>query len=394
MSTKTPPSTPTVAIARVLRDLGLTQGRGCDFRVTGEYRNGERVGTYVLLLTRQAKDVVAARADEIERLADESGFVFRVSVRYFDGKSRPMCTIANYGSRVRDTPPVVEEPPAAPDAPASEPTPTPAPQPEPAPEPEPAPSCPVTPGYLEGARERVRQQARANALGWSDRQAYLVASSATAALSYDNNGVLRDRPRPGWPGARVDEARLAPLVAAGFIVVTQPYGPTYTRVSITADGRDALYLWNVYRPTPVVKDRKEEREKLRPLVGGEEEERRGLAFAEANRKRQADMDVFYAALEKVHAWEERHDRMWAAWARVSDITYRLGRNVPAGWVPTQEEIDLHRLDPAVVATLRAEAAHPTARPEVPRPRAHRREELPPLPAVPDEQEQLSLFAAA
>ncbi|MFJ9567866.1 hypothetical protein ACIRQQ_48620 [Streptomyces fuscichromogenes] len=166
------------------------------------------------------------------------------------------------------------------------------------------------------------------------------------------------------------------------------------RVSITADGRDALYLWNVYRPAPAVKNRKEEREKLRPLLEGEEETRRALAYAERERQRRAETEVFYEALEEAHDWEDRDDRMWAAWARVQGIAYRLGRHVPAGWAPTQEEIDRHRLDPAVVDELRAEAACPTTRPEVPRSRALTPLELPPLPAVPDQQEQVSLFGEA
>ncbi|MFF4796368.1 hypothetical protein ACFY2M_43635 [Streptomyces sp. NPDC001276] len=41
------------------------------------------------------------------------------------------------------------------------------------------------------------------------------------------------------------------------------------------------------------------------------------------------------------------------------ITYRLGRHVPAGWVPTAVEIAEQRLDPEVVAELRAEAVRPT-----------------------------------
>ncbi|KUN32504.1 hypothetical protein AQJ11_02970 [Streptomyces corchorusii] len=93
------------AIARVLRGLGLTQGKGCDFRVTGDYRNGERIGTFVVVLTRHAEEVIAEHADEIERLSEEAGWPFHVSVRYHD-RERPMVTVANYGSRVREEPPV------------------------------------------------------------------------------------------------------------------------------------------------------------------------------------------------------------------------------------------------------------------------------------------------
>jgi hypothetical protein len=66
-----------VAIARVLRDLGLTQGRGCDFRVTGECVNGERRSTYALALTRHADEVITGQADDIERRAEAGPFPFR-----------------------------------------------------------------------------------------------------------------------------------------------------------------------------------------------------------------------------------------------------------------------------------------------------------------------------
>lgn len=388
MKSLPPPKSPTVTIARVLRGLGLTQGRGADFRVEGEYRNGERIGTYVLALSLHAHETIAAHADDIERLAGETGFAFRVSVRYSDS-GRPMTTVANYGSRVREERPTSAEPPAT----APEPE-----EPPAAPEPELAPELPpaVTTAArsLEGARERAWQRQRANALGWSDRQAYLVAAAATAALSYDRHGVLRDRPRPGWAGSAVDEGRLGPLLKAGFLVVTEPFGPGYKRVSVTEDGRDALFLWRVYRPAPAVKDRKQEREPLRPLIGGVEATRRDRAAAEEERKRRAETEALYAAIEKLHAWEERDERLWKAWARVNGAEHRLGRRVPAGWVPTAEEIAEHHLDPDVVAELRAEAARPTPKPGLPKSSPLRPLELPPLPAVPDETEQLSLFGEA
>lgn len=92
----TTPRTPTVAIARILRALGLTQGK--DFRVTGEYCNGERTGTYVLTLTRRADETIAARADDIEKVSEEGAYPFRVSVRYPSG-DRPMTGVANYGNK-------------------------------------------------------------------------------------------------------------------------------------------------------------------------------------------------------------------------------------------------------------------------------------------------------
>ncbi|WP_381792929.1 DUF3560 domain-containing protein [Streptomyces niveus] len=115
--------TPSIAIARALRRAGLAQGRGKDFRVEGEYRNGERVATYVLTLTQHADETVAARADDIERWASEDGgWSFKVSVRYIDGKPRPMTTISNGpGERIREAPPTI--------------TPAPEPEPDAAPEP-------------------------------------------------------------------------------------------------------------------------------------------------------------------------------------------------------------------------------------------------------------------
>lgn len=111
MALMTTPRTPAVAIARELRCLGLTQGAGKDFRVTGHYVNGERQHTYVLLLTRHANEVAATNADLIEERTDEGPFPFRVSVRYF-GTDRPTASIANAGSRVRQTPAAAKEPPA------------------------------------------------------------------------------------------------------------------------------------------------------------------------------------------------------------------------------------------------------------------------------------------
>ncbi|MEW2631638.1 hypothetical protein AB0903_08255 [Streptomyces sp. NPDC048389] len=121
MAQMTAPTTPTVAIARELRRLGLAQGAGKDFRVAGHYVNGERHHTYVLLLTRHANEVVAANADLIEERTGEGPFPFRVSVRYF-GTDRPTASIANGGSRVRETPAAAEEPaPAVEEAPAAAP---------------------------------------------------------------------------------------------------------------------------------------------------------------------------------------------------------------------------------------------------------------------------------
>lgn len=102
-----PAKTPTVAIARVLRALGLKQGD--DFRVTGMYQNGggirERIGTYVVVLSRRADDTIAANADAIQEAAAEAGFSFRVSIYYSD-KGRVFTSVRNFGQTVRQDPPI------------------------------------------------------------------------------------------------------------------------------------------------------------------------------------------------------------------------------------------------------------------------------------------------
>lgn len=96
--------TPTVAIARVLRGLGLKQG--LDFTVRGSYTNGERTGTTAYLFGQRVRTLVADHADEIEAAVQlDGGFVFNVSIRYYD--SRPWPTVSNYGDRTREAAPVV-----------------------------------------------------------------------------------------------------------------------------------------------------------------------------------------------------------------------------------------------------------------------------------------------
>ncbi|WP_206308744.1 hypothetical protein [Streptomyces sp. A1136] len=386
MSPSTPPRTPTVAIARILRGLGLVQGD--DFRVTGDYRNGERIGTFVLALSRHADETIAAHADEIERLADEGPFAFRVSVRYPSG-DRPMTGVANYGSRVREEPPAPAEPTAPEPAPEPE-----AVQPEPESAPELPPAGSVASKFLEGARERAWGRQRARALGWSTAQADLMAAAAAIQLQYRQDGVLRYFPQPGYAGHPVAEGRLTPLVNAGLLVISEPFGPGYKRVSVTADGREALHLWRVYRPTPAMKGPRMDREALHPLLGGELATSQNAAADEQSRHRLAHREAMYAAMDELHAWEARDERLWNVWARVQDITHRLGRSRPIGWIPTDEEIETHRIDPGLVAELRAEAGRPTPKPQLPTTPALPPRELPPLTVAPDDVEQLDLFAAA
>lgn len=97
---QTPAKTPGVAIARVLRGLGLKQG--LDFGVRGEWKNGERVGTRVAVFGRPANQLVADNADLIEQLSGDAGFHFNVSV-YFTASGSVWVHVGNYGKKTRQT---------------------------------------------------------------------------------------------------------------------------------------------------------------------------------------------------------------------------------------------------------------------------------------------------
>ncbi|MER6632234.1 hypothetical protein ABT301_29140 [Streptomyces sp. NPDC000987] len=507
------------AIARILRGLGLTQGKGCDFRVTGDYRNGERIGTFVVVLTRHADEVIAEHADEIERLSAESGWPFRVSVRYHKGE-RPMTTVANYGSRVREEPAaraeVLEDP-----APAGEPAPEAVDEPDTgetpqrpaidpatlarlwaedrrapicsplrdmirtddcddglnptaagferiaaelnalpadpaalarlwaedlqspvcaplcdmirgdecdddgyptmaawervaaevqalarsAPAGEPAPQAvdeddpgevlalEAAPGTAPAPATRAEdrlQRDQAEALGWSTGQADLVAAAAAGQLYRDFGAVLRVVPVPGHPGYVTSMHRLRPLVDAGFLAVGEPDATGRRAVRVTADGRLALTVWKRWRPQPQEKSHNQECEALRPLLGGAQARRLAARAREEEQRRRRERGEFWEAVQRLHAWEAREDRLWAAWAKVNGIRFRFSRR-PAGWVPTAEEIAEHGLDPEVVAELREDAERPQPKPELPRGKAPEREELPPLEADDQTPEQLSLL---
>ncbi|MEU6932769.1 hypothetical protein AB0A05_26840 [Streptomyces sp. NPDC046374] len=101
--------TPTTAIARALKALGLKQGSGKDFKVEGHYqgkgKDRERIGTYALLLNATAEKVVTENADAIEETTGAEGFSFRVSIYYLhDG--RQMVSVKNFGDRIREDAPV------------------------------------------------------------------------------------------------------------------------------------------------------------------------------------------------------------------------------------------------------------------------------------------------
>ncbi|MEV5677021.1 hypothetical protein [Streptomyces sp. NPDC052179] len=388
MSANTPPRTPTVAIARILRHLSLAQGS--DFRVTGDYSNGERIGTYVLVLSSRARDTIAANADEIERLSGEGVFPFRVSIRY-PSNARPMPSVANYGSRIRD--------PLRPATAAPKPEAEPQPEAEPTPELEPTPAPELPPaGTPEGrrfqaARVRAWTTEQARALNWSTRQADLVAAAAAGQLVYDNDGALVHRPVPVWNGRTVREGRINPLLNSGLLVVTGHEADGRRRVRTTLDGREALHIWRLCRPAPAEKGQAQDREPLTPLLGGEEFTRRSHAIAEDTRRREAERAATYAAFAELHAWEAREEKLRDAWAKVNGIRNPLSRR-PAGWVPTSDEIAEHGIHPDLVAELRADIEHPTPRPDIPATTAAPPQRLPPLPAAPLDIEQLDLFASA
>ncbi|ALY07311.1 hypothetical protein SEA_MAIH_61 [Streptomyces phage Maih] len=98
--TLTPAKTPGVAIARVLRGLGLKQG--LDFGVRAERKNGERIGTRVAVFGQRANQIVADNANAIEQQAGDAGFHFNVSV-YFTPSGSVWVAVANFGQRTRQT---------------------------------------------------------------------------------------------------------------------------------------------------------------------------------------------------------------------------------------------------------------------------------------------------
>jgi hypothetical protein len=337
-----PPKSPTVAIGRVLRRLGLAQGRGGDFRVTGFYRDRERDHTYVILYTRRAEETVAARADAIEQAPELGGFVFTVSVRYAHG--RPVTTIRNGAcERVREQPPALDGTEGSAE---SDDTGTPVA----------GEGAEEAPPVRETWRERWRREEQAKALGWSTQQAEAVRRAASGTLFRDGDGLPRHVTRPGRAGARVAAARIASLEAAGFLATVangDSEGPS--RIEATADGVRALAVWDSELPQPAPHSRKRERMKAAPLLFGQEWRRRREDFLADEERRRIEREKRWAEWEVRQAEEEREERRWKAWAVVEGIRYSW-RKRPRGWVPTDEQIRRYSLDPEVVAELRAEAA--------------------------------------
>lgn len=96
----TPAKTPTVAIARALRSVGLKQGD--DFRVKGEYAAGMRVGTVAVIRSAKANQTVADNADLIEQRTADEGFHVNVSIHFSPGGS-VWVWVSNIGERTRQT---------------------------------------------------------------------------------------------------------------------------------------------------------------------------------------------------------------------------------------------------------------------------------------------------
>ncbi|WP_327596941.1 DUF6884 domain-containing protein [Streptomyces chartreusis] len=318
-----------VAAARVTRmwTAGLLGVRadGPGARLFVLTKTGRRVADLLWRAQRQGLRTEVPAKDAA--LAPEPGrptsYPTLAEGRYFVGEERPQA-------------PAAEETQAPEEAPA-----------EPAPVAEEAPAAPAM---------DWRDEQAAKALGWSTKHAAAVRAAVDGHLVRDEDGTPRLVTRPGLGGTPIAAGRLVPLEAAGYLVHGDPDEHGRRPILPTADARRALALWDHFQPTPAERGRKQEHLPLAPLQGGEEHQRRAAKFAAEQAQREVERERFYAELAERHAAEELEDRCWDAWARVQDITHRLGRKVPAGWAPTDEEVDLHRLDPEIVALLRQRAA--------------------------------------
>ncbi|MFI9418045.1 DUF3560 domain-containing protein [Streptomyces werraensis] len=245
----------------------------------------------------------------------------------------------------------------------------------------------------EDPRELRLQKRQAEALGWSAGHAELAVAAAAGRLYWTTDGELWQQDLPGTVGRTVALHRMRPLVKAGFLTVGEADRLRRRPVRVTADGRRAVKVWKRWRPKPVEMNREEESQKLPCLLGGEQARRLSELAAEEEARRKQGSQEFREAHARLIAWQDAQDRMWAAWAKVNDVHFRLQRR-PAGWVPTEEEIERHRLDAEVVAELRADAENPQPRPVLPDRKPQPVEELPPLEADEETPEQLDLFDVA
>lgn len=278
--------------------------------------------------------------------------------------------------------PPVDEPEPVDEPPAEEP---------PAAEPEPPAEEPAPPA--EDPKELRLQREQAAALGWSTGQAEFVIAAAAGRLYLHQFGSLYCRDIPGTAGRLVSNHRLSALQKAGFVTVGAADANRERPILVTVDGRRAVAVWKRWKPRPVEKNREQECERLRPLLHGVQARRLAEQAAKDEVDRKAASAAFREAHQRLMEWEDREDRLWAAWAKVQGIVYRLQRR-PAGWVPTEEEIEAHGLDAEVVAELRADAENPQPRPVLPDLKQRPMAELPPLEADDQTPEQLDLFAVA
>ncbi|WP_228980183.1 DUF3560 domain-containing protein [Streptomyces sp. DH12] len=340
----------------------------------------------------------------VKRHLEERGFQYRGDRWSGGSRSGLVRTIEPTPAAPTETPPAPEpetENPAVEEPPAGEPEPAPPvdePEPEeppalrPADDPEPEEPPGDEPAPPVEAPEELRlQREQAAALGWSAGQAELVLAAAAGRLYRHAFGTLHCQDQPGTAGRTISNHRLGALVKAGFLTVGTPDATRRRPILVTVDGRRAAMVWKRWKPRPVEMNREQECERLRPLLHGEQARRLARQAQEEDAKRKAARAAFREAHQRLMAWQDRQDRLWDAWAKVNDIAYRIHRR-PAGWVPTEEEIAEHRLDPAVVAELRADAENPEPKPVLPDLNQGSMEELPQMAADGQTPEQLDLFA--
>ncbi|MFC8723719.1 hypothetical protein [Streptomyces bacillaris] len=359
------PKTPTIAVARELRRLGLQQGPGKDFRVTGHVANGERSHTYVLLLTANARQAVADHADDLEARLAAGPFPFTVSVRYSEnGKPHP--SVHNGGmERIREEKPTEDA--ALADAPAAETaeeaTPAAADAPAPAPiaadvaqdaETSNAPEEAVQPD--DDHNEQYKQRCQADALVWSTKQAAHVRAAAAGHLFRDDfSDSFRWSTDRAKTGRRVSGSFLAPLQNAGFLLLGDTGADGRRLVEATPDGRRAIFVWDTHQPEPTERNHKQERMPLNPLMWGEEAARRTAALQADEDRRRAERDAWWAGHQERRAAEDAEEPLRAAWAKAEGILNPCSER-RKGWTPTNDQVTEHALDPKVVAALRLEAA--------------------------------------